>query len=138
MRRSQGKGSFRHKCQTRKERCKQCSRKHFAKDKLKVMLTMKDNTVFNIEENKLSAQSEAIFDDQFEFVHRCIQFGIFCFYKKDVIEKLVKLYQFKRMFLDKIQSSEIPVIKKENANSIKEPMEYPTSVILTEAQIQKI
>jgi hypothetical protein len=70
----------------------------FGKDKSKIMLKMRNNTVFNIEENKHSAKSEAIFDDQFEFVHRRIQFGISCFYKKDAIEKLVKLYQFKKLF----------------------------------------
>jgi hypothetical protein len=71
----------------------------FVKDKSKITLTMKSNTVFNIEETKLSAKLEAIFDDQFEYMPRRIRFGISCFYKEDAIEKLVKLYQFKKMFL---------------------------------------
>jgi hypothetical protein len=60
-------------------------------------------------------------------VHRRVGYGISCFYKKDAIEKLVKFYQFKKMFLGKSQSSEIPVIKKDIVYPIKEPMEYPTS-----------
>jgi hypothetical protein len=96
---------------------------------------MKDNTVFNIEENKHSAKSEAICDNQFEFVHRLIRFGISCFYKTDAIENLVKLYQFKKMFLT--QSSEIPVIKREIVYPVKEPMEYPTRERLTESSILK-
>jgi hypothetical protein len=99
----------------------------FVKDKSKVLLTTENNIVLNIE-NKPRAKSETIFDDQFEFVHKRIRFGISCFYKKDAIEKLVKLYQFKKMFL--IQSSESPVIKRE-------PMEYPTSERLTESSILK-
>jgi hypothetical protein len=102
----------------------------FVKDKSEIMLTMKDDTAFNIEENKPSAKSEAIFDDQFEFVHRGIRFGISCFYKKDAMEKLVKLYQFKKMFLT--PSKEIPVIKKETVNPAIKLSEYPARAISTE------
>jgi hypothetical protein len=41
------------------------------------------------------------------------------------------------MFLDKIQNNEIPIIKKENVNSIKKPTENPTSVKLTESSNTK-
>jgi hypothetical protein len=92
---------------------------------------MKGNTVFIFDENKLSAESEAIFDDQFEFVHRRIRFGISCFYKKDAIEKLVMLYQFKKIFLT--NSSEILVINREIVNSVMDPLEYPASATLTES-----
>jgi hypothetical protein len=102
----------------------------FAKDKSKIMLTMKSNPVFNIDKNKHSAKSEAIFDDLFEFAHRRIRFGISCFNKKDAIEKLVKLYQFKKIFLT--NCNEVPVIKREIVNPVMEPSEYPASAISTE------
>jgi hypothetical protein len=105
--------------------------KSFAKDKSKSMVTMKSSTVFNIEENKPSAKLEAIFDDQFEFVHRRIRFGISCFYKKDALEKLVKLYQFQKLFLTKI--IEIPAIKRETVDLEMQPSEYPACAILNEA-----
>jgi hypothetical protein len=70
----------------------------FAKDNSKIMLTMKSNTVFNIEENKRSAKSEAIFDDQFEFMHRRIRFGISSFTKKMRLKNLWSFTNSKECF----------------------------------------